>query len=142
MKLFVFYVLSLAALPKPTCAETINVLVILVQWANHDDRTLIPKEHIEQLWNGPRDADIAPGEFVSAYIESNSYGKYDILAEVVDWYRVPQTEQETSNGKMGNSVDGKDIEDVLVPVLEAAVEGGVDLSKYDRRGDKKLRGKA
>jgi M6 family metalloprotease-like protein len=142
MKLFVFYLLFLGALPRPTCAETINVLVLLVQWANHDDRALIPKEHIEQLYNGPRDEAIVPGEFVSAYIESNSYGTYDIQAEVIDWYRVPQTEQETSNGKMGNSVDGKDIEDVLVPVLEAAVEGGVDLSKYDRQGDRNIRGKA
>jgi M6 family metalloprotease-like protein len=141
MKLFVFYLLFLGA---PTCAatETINVLVLLVQWANHDDRALIPKEHIEQLYNGPRDEDIVPGEFVSAYIESNSYGTYDIQAEVIDWYRTPQTEQETSNGKMGNSVDEKDIEDVLVPVLEAAVEGGVDLSKYDRQGDRNIRGKA
>lgn len=93
------------------------------------------------MWNGPRDEDVVPGEFVSAYVESNSYGTYDIQAEVIDWFRVPETEEFTSNGRLGNSVDGRDIEDVLVPVLDAAVAGGVDMSKYDRKGDGLIRGK-
>lgn len=140
MKCFIC-LLFLGVLPTLSIAETINVLVLLVQWANHDDRALIPREQIEQMWNGPRDEDVVPGEFVSAYVESNSYGTYDIQAEVIDWFRVPETEEFTSNGRLGNSVDGRDIEDVLVPVLDAAVAGGVDMSKYDRKGDGLIRGK-
>eukprot|EP00980_Cylindrotheca_fusiformis_P003051 scaffold713_cov131-Cylindrotheca_fusiformis.AAC.9 len=128
----------------PTCsfAETINVLVLLVQWANHANRELIPRDQIDQLWNGPSDDVIVPGQYISEYLETNSYGKYIIEAEVIDWFRVSQTEEYTSNGKMGNSADGKDIEDVLVPVLNAAVAGGVDMSKYDRQGDGNIRGYA
>jgi hypothetical protein len=110
-------------------AEIIKVLVVLVQWANHDDRALIPREEIDQMWNGPSNSDVVPGESISDYFNSNTYGKYTIEADVVDWYRVTQTEQEASNGNMGNSVDGNNIEDVLLPALEAAAET-YDLSDY------------
>jgi hypothetical protein len=84
------------------------------------------------MWNGPSNSNIVPGECISAYIESNSYGKYRIQADVLDWNRVPQTEEEASFGNMGNSpsASGPDIEDILVPALEAAVNGGLDLSRY------------
>jgi hypothetical protein len=123
--------------------ETLNVLVLLVQWANHDDRALIPKEHIEQLWNGPSYSDIVPGESISDYIESNTYGKYNIQADVVDWYRVDETEEEGSFGNMGNSVSpaGPHIEELLAPIaLEAIFSDDIRLSKYDRNNDGYLRG--
>jgi hypothetical protein len=123
--------------------ETLNVLVLLVQWANHDDRALIPKEHIEQLWNGPSYSDIVPGESISDYIESNTYGKYNIQADVVDWYRVDETEEEASFGNMGNSVSpaGPHIEELLAPIaLEAIFSDDIRLSKYDRNNDGYLRG--
>lgn len=123
---------ALACLTATNAIETINVLVFLVQWTNHDNRELIPRERIDQMWNGPSNSGIVPGECISDYIESNSYGKYRIQADVLDWYRVPQTEAEASFGNMGNSPSaaGPHIEDVLVPVIEAAVNNGLDLSKY------------
>jgi hypothetical protein len=134
------FVILFYLLRHANAVETINVLVFLVQWANHDSRTLIPGDQIEQIWNGPsNDPNIVPGESVSDYLTSNSYGKYNVQAEVIDWYKVTQTEEEASNGKMGYSVDGKYIEDVFLPALEAAVDSGVDLSKYDR-GGKELKG--
>jgi len=139
-----FVVTALVVLPffsHAQTTETINVLVVLVQWANHDTRTLIPREQIEQLWNGPRDPDVVPGESILGYVESNSYNKYKIDATVVDWYLMTETEEEASNGRLGNSVVGRpNIEDVVLPALEAAVDGGIDLSLYNRNGDNNLRG--
>lgn len=112
--------------------ETINVLVVLVQWADHTNRALIPKSDIEQFWNGPGGSNLIPGESVSEYIASNSYGKYELKATVLDWVRaVGVTEAQASNGAMGESVNGKDIEDSLAPVLQAAVDQqGLDLSPF------------
>lgn len=134
-----FILALLVGLPSFACAtETIKVLVVLVQWANHDDRALIPREEIDQMWNGPSNSGVVPGESITDYFNSNTYGKYTIKADTVDWYRVPQTEEEASNGNMGNSVDGNDIEDALLPALEAAAET-YDLSDYaNENGD--LRG--
>lgn len=138
--LLLFTTLSLPSLCQGQ-PETIKVLVLLVQWANHADRALIPKADIETMWNGPRDPNTAPGEFIATYIESNSYDKYTIEATVIDWYPMTVTEEDASNGRMGNSIDGRpDIEDVLLPVLEAAVAGGIDLDEYNRDGDRYVKG--
>ena len=121
--------------------ETINVLVLLIQWADHANRALIPKEDIETLWNGPRDPETVPGESIAQYMESNTYGKYTVKATVVDWYLMPVTEAEASNGRMGNSVDGRpDIEDTLLPALEAAVAGGINLNDFNPDGDRFIKG--
>ncbi|CAJ1943439.1 unnamed protein product [Cylindrotheca closterium] len=138
--LLIFTLLCLPSLCQGQ-AETIKVLVVLTQWANHADRALIPKEDIESMWNGPRDPNTAPGEFIAQYIESNSYGKYTIEATVIDWYQLTVTEEEASNGALGNSVPGRpDIEDNLLPALEAAVAGGIDLTEYSRDGSRFIRG--
>jgi hypothetical protein len=134
--------LFLASLAVTSAIETINVLVVLVQWKDHASRPLISRDKISQMWNGPSNSITVPGECISDYIESNSYGKYRIQADVLDWYRVPQTEAEASFGNMGNSptAAGPDIEDILLPVLEAAVNAGlVDLSRYADK-DNNLKG--
>ncbi|CAJ1943433.1 unnamed protein product [Cylindrotheca closterium] len=126
-----------------TATETLRVLVCLVQWADHFDRPLIPKEEIEQLWNGPSYSDIVPGESITDYIESNTYGKYKIEANVVDWYLMEETEAEASFGNMGNSVSesGPHIEEILSPVVVQSIfNDGVSLRDYDRNADGKLLG--
>ena len=123
--------------------ETLRVLVCLVQWADHVDRPLIPKEEIEQLWNGPSFTDIVPGESITDYIESNSYGKYRIQADVIDWYLMEETEAEASFGNMGNSLTdrGPFIEDILSPVVVSSIfSHDVSLRDYDRNADGLLRG--
>eukprot|EP00980_Cylindrotheca_fusiformis_P003055 scaffold713_cov131-Cylindrotheca_fusiformis.AAC.13 len=127
MKLVLALLVCLPSLAS--ASETIKVLVVLVQWANHDDRPLIPKEEIDQIWNGPSNSGVVPGESITDYFSSNTYGKYKIEADVVDWYRVDQTEEEASNGNMGNSVGDNHIEDVLLPALEAAAQS-YDLNEY------------
>ena len=133
MKLLVLpIILLLAVLPALSVAEqeTINVLVLLVQWADHGDRALIPKSQIEQIWNGPgyTGDDVVPGESISEYIESNSYGKYKIEADVVDWFEVDQTEAEAANNQMGDP--NSHFRQVVLPVIEHAADNGYDMSKY------------
>lgn len=143
MRTLIHYGILLAFLPIVASTETLNVLVLLVQWADHDDRALIPKDHIEQLWNGPSYSDLVPGESISDYIESNTYGKYKIQADVVDWYQMEETEAEASFGNMGNSPspNGPHIEEILAPVaLESIFSDDIRLSTYDRDDDGFLRG--
>ncbi|KAL3936022.1 MAG: hypothetical protein SGBAC_008577, partial [Bacillariaceae sp.] len=125
-------------------SETLRVLVCLVQWADHFDRALIPKEEIEQLWNGPSYTDIVPGESITDYIESNTYGKYKVEANVIDWYPMEETEAEASFGNQGNSVNdsrGPHIEEILSPVVVQSIfNNGVSLRDYDRNADGKLLG--
>ena len=103
---------------------------MLVQWADHTNRALIPKSDIETFWNGPGNNNVVPGESVAEYIASNSYGKYEFRATIVDWTLAAVTEAQASNGAMGNSANGKDLEDSLVPVLQGLVDGGLDLTPF------------
>ncbi|CAJ1943443.1 unnamed protein product [Cylindrotheca closterium] len=108
--------------------ETIKVLVVLVQWSNHDSRTLPTQNDVNQLWNGPGNSTLVPGESVADWMNSNSYGKYQVQADVADWYRVQETEAAASFGDMGNAVNGSQgLETILQPALENT---GFNLSDY------------
>jgi len=122
MKVTTLQVLMVAVLPALVGAlETIPVLVILTQWKNHFDRTLIPRGEIGQLWNGPSNTSVVPGESVSDYILSNSYGKYNVSAEVTNWLQVNLSEKEAANGP---------IEDLMAQVIEEVAAYGVSLDAY------------
>jgi M6 family metalloprotease-like protein len=134
MKHTPLHALFLGALPSLANAiETVNVLVCLVQWANHANRTLISKEEIEQLWNGPgNDTLVVPGESISEYMASNSYGKYKVQAEVFDWFQVNDTEMDVAK-------EHNKFEDFVLPVLEAAIASGISLNPY-ANSEKELEG--
>ena len=108
----------------------LKVLVVMVQWSNHANRALLPKEQMLQLWNGPgfTSDDLIPGESINDWMKSNSYGKYKIEAEVVDWFMVPETEKQASGFDI-------DIEDILLPALENAAANGYDMKKYANKGN-------
>jgi len=127
-------------MPRADAVETINVLVVLVQWADHTNRPLIPRSDIDQFWNGPGSSNLIPGESVAEYIASNSYGKYELKATVLDWIRASATEAQASNGAMGESANGNDIEDSLAPVLQTAADQGLDLSPFVDANSSQLKG--
>lgn len=114
---------------------TINVLVCLVQWNDHEDRYLPDPNHFREMWNGESLTVANPGESISHWVESNSYGKYSVRAEVVDWRRLSQSEAYWANGNMGNNDGDRSIEQAFIPVLKAAAEGGVNLEKFDNDAD-------
>lgn len=116
--------------------ETIQVLVVLVQWSNHVSRALPSPSEINQLWNGPGNSTVVPGESVADWMNSNSYGKYQVQADVsAEWHKVEETEATASFGNMGNAPNGssQSLESILQPALENT---GFDLSDYaDQNGD-------
>ena len=114
--------------------STIRVLVVLVQWSNHGNRTLPTRDDIDQLWNGPGNTTLVPGESVADWMKSNSYGKFEVQADVAEWYQVRESEMEASFGNMGNSSFGASgLEIILRPALKKT---GFNLTDYvDANGD-------
>jgi hypothetical protein len=61
--------------PNPSLGK-FKVLVLLVQFTDHqDDRILVEKSVIEDLWNG----------VITEWFNVNSYGAYEIEPVVIDW---------------------------------------------------------
>lgn len=111
-------------------AETLKVLVVLVEWSSPNLRTLPSRDDIHQLWNGPGNSALVPGESVADWMKSNSYGKYQIQADVTDWYKVTETEIQASFGNTGHAVTGNEnLLDILLPALVHAGDT-YDLKDY------------
>jgi len=67
---------------------------------------------------------------VAEWVDSNTYGEYQITADVLEWYRVEETETQASFGNMGNIFDGVGtLEDILLPALTHAGDT-YDLTDY------------
>jgi M6 family metalloprotease-like protein len=82
----------------------LKILVIPVQFSDHESRELIPREDIEYLFNGEgRLQDIAPTGSIRSYMRLNSYNNVLVEATVVNWTPVAMTEQECSFDNSGLS---------------------------------------
>lgn len=84
--------------------EILNILVVPLQFSDHEGRELIPTEDLEVFFNGDPDSDgnyhelIPTGSVRSAFLEY-SYGRLKIEATVVpEWVPVSQTETYVSAG--------------------------------------------
>jgi hypothetical protein len=73
---------------------TLNILVVLVQWTDHvGNKTLIPKEDIEKLFNSDDiDENLFPTGSVKRFFERRSYNAMSIVATVSDWIPTDNTE--------------------------------------------------
>ncbi|KAL3930099.1 MAG: hypothetical protein SGBAC_011913 [Bacillariaceae sp.] len=118
--------------------KEIDVLVCLVLWDDHEGRILPDPNHFRELWNGESGTVANPGESISKWLYSNTYGDYSVQAHVIDWLQLNETEAYWAYGNMGHSNSTTGIEEAFVPVLEAAASSGIDLSKYDHDGDRSL----
>jgi hypothetical protein len=54
----------------------IKVLVLMIQFTDHLDREMVPKEAVETFWQTK----------VSDWFQVNSQGRYSIDPVVIDWY--------------------------------------------------------
>ena len=81
----------------------LTTLVVLIQWTNHENRTLIPRDDLDLLWNGVgRDnGTILPSGSIRDYISVNSYGQLQLKAHVLDWQMTNGTESYYANGHSG-----------------------------------------
>lgn len=62
----------------------IRVLMPLIQFPEHNDRTLPPKSYFEEMCNGSK-SDINPVGSIREFFEQQSNGVYKITCEVIDW---------------------------------------------------------
>jgi hypothetical protein len=92
-------------------------VVIPFRFANHDEdstRSVTSVQDLDQqLFNGPKLS-------VRDYFSQQSYGKLDIVSEIIPWVTIPFTEQQCSNGQSGLS-------SILHTCLEAALKQAVEL---------------
>ncbi|KAL3912698.1 MAG: hypothetical protein SGARI_001021 [Bacillariaceae sp.] len=102
---------------------TVANVVVPFRFANHGDDSAIPttpvKELDEQLFNGDQFS-------VKDYFSQQSYGKLDIVSEIVPWVTISYTEQECAHAQSGLS-------NVLHVCLEAALQEAVKV--LDNLGD-------
>ena len=114
--------------------SSMRILVLLVQWTNHADKPLIPIEEIDQVFNSDKVGDdTVPTGSVSRYFQVNSYGKFDVTAEVVPWMMTDNTEE--AYASFGDSGRSPELANALTPILEELDSSGFDFSPYDQDGD-------
>jgi M6 family metalloprotease-like protein len=92
-------------------------LVILVQFTDHKDRVLPPKEYYEELCNGSGPSAINAVGSISEYFAHNSYGQFNINCEVMDWRLTNNTEDFYAKGVKG-IVGSERGQDFFRPVLD------------------------
>jgi len=74
-----------------------NALVLLVRFSDHADRKLPTKQQIEEMCNGSANYPMS----IKHYFDQQSYGKYQIECQVVDWITTDNTEDFYAQGKQG-----------------------------------------
>jgi M6 family metalloprotease-like protein len=81
----------------------IKNLVLLVRFADHDERDLPTPEEYEMLFNhiGPGTNDTAPTGSVADVFRVNSYDKLLLQSTVTPWIRVNRTESQAVDNNMG-----------------------------------------
>ena len=113
----------------------VRVLVLLVQFTDHADRELPPKENYVELFQGIGISDIIPTGSVRDYLWRNSYGKMKIEVEVADWTLTDNTEEYYSFGRSGIT---HDLRKAYYPALDRLEREGFDFSRFDQNGDGKV----
>jgi hypothetical protein len=99
-----------------------TVLVLLVQFTDHQDRVLPPKEYYEELCNGSGPSETNAVGSISEYFNQSSYGQFNINCEVMDWRLTSNTEDFYAQGKSGlvGSDRGQDFFRPVLDEIEAA----------------------
>jgi M6 family metalloprotease-like protein len=112
----------------------LNVLVLLVQWTNHMDKELIPRDTVDILFNSDQiDADLIPTGSVKRYFDISSYSQFGISATVADWTLAPNTE--AFYASQGDSGRDPGTIPAFTPALQALEDSGFDFRPFDLDGD-------
>jgi len=115
-------------------ASNVKNLVIMVRFADHQQRKLPPPDHVDILFNrrGGHQTVAKSGSIRDVYL-SNSYGKLDLESKVFGWVTLPQTEAYYAGGKSG-------LTDVYLEAVRDAVillekQYNVDFGAFDGNKD-------
>ena len=113
----------------------VKVLVLLIQFPHHNDRTLIDPTVYNEMWNSQAKSDLIPSGSVSRWFQLNSYGLYEIEAVIVPWTMSDNSELYYSFGSSGLVTD---FQRAFWPALDRLDQEGIDWSRYDIDGDGRL----
>jgi M6 family metalloprotease-like protein len=107
-------------------AGKLKVLVILMQFEDHQDRQLIDPPEIHTFFQAEGyDEDVIPTGSVKTYFQINSHESLEIDTLVVPWRVVGFTERDCSFGNSGMS---KDFQKCFWPILDLLDELHLDSS--------------
>jgi hypothetical protein len=103
----------------------VTILVLLVRFADHEDRNVAPREYWDDLCNTE----------IRNYFLEQSYGVYDITCLVQDWVTVPATEAQAAGSNSGK-FDTLKSSEFFLPALDALAENDSNIfSKLDSNED-------
>jgi hypothetical protein len=106
----------------------VKILVILLQFTDHLDRTLIDPSVYDEMWNSQGTSDLIPSGSVRKWFDKNSYGLYEIDARIVPWTLSDESELYYSFGSSGLVTQ---FQQAFWPVLDELDQNGIDWSEYD-----------
>jgi M6 family metalloprotease-like protein len=110
-------------------------LVLLVRFADHDERNLPAQTEYDLLFNhiGPATDDTAPTGSIADVFRVNSYDKFLLQSTITPWIRVNRTEAQTVDDNMGlNQVGTKTTWREAMTILEST---GFDFNSMDLNTD-------
>lgn len=111
-------------------------LVVLIRFADHQQKTLPSVEQIDTLFNGlKRDEQLIPSGSVKQLFEQNSYGQLKINSTILQWIDLPHPQAYYSqNGGTRNRLE-QGIQSAL-----SQLESTVDFKQFDSNKDGYLDG--
>ncbi len=111
----------------------VRVLVLLVKFTDHMNRTLPPVADYDTIFNDSGETPlIAPTGSVSSWLRNNSYGKFNMEAEIVPWHVTNNTEAYFSVHNYGLS---DDFRLCMFPILDQLETEGFNFSRFDLNND-------
>jgi M6 family metalloprotease-like protein len=112
----------------------LRTLVLLVRFTDHQDRDLPSRDDISALWNAKEgeSKNLVPTGSIREFMNRNSYGNFDLQADVMDWTMTDNSELYYSFDSSGLT---RDLAPAMYPVLQVVDALGTDFSKYDLDGN-------
>jgi M6 family metalloprotease-like protein len=118
--------------------NTLNILVVLIQWTNHENRALVDPSDIEEMWNGVGIGDNYLGGSIANWTAVNSHGSWKTHATVTDWIMADNTERYYAAGDCGMpGGEGPSFDDAVEYIMNEleATNNNIDYSDFDSNND-------
>ena len=113
----------------------VRVLVLLIQFPDHNDRELPDPQIYNEMWNFKAKSDLIPSGSVAEWFRVNSHGLYEIEADIVPW-TVTDNSEAYYSFEMSGIVPT--LQRFFWPALDKLDQQGMDWSQYDIDEDGKL----
>jgi hypothetical protein len=111
----------------------VRVLVLLVRFSDHVNKSLPPRSEIDTLFNGDGiDGRVTPTGSIKDWYRANSYGRMRMEAEVIDWITTNNTELHFSRNQSGIT---HDFRFSMYPILDELDKQGFVWNRFDQNKD-------